>query len=162
MNSLRECSRKALQALTRLLFPFVRAYWRFIQPKSLGARALVFHGDRVLLIKTAYGTRWQTPGGTMNAKETPEQCVLRELREETGLDGVIREKIGLYTSTVEGKRDTIHLFIVDVYQDTLAIEWELKAARWFTLDSLPEDTSPATKRRIQDYLSGERDVTKTW
>lgn len=98
----------------------------------------------------------------MNAKETPEQCVLRELREETGLDGVIREKLGLYTSTVEGKRDTIHLFIVDVQQDSLVIEWELKTARWFALDSLPEDTSPATKRRIQEYLSGERGMTKAW
>jgi 8-oxo-dGTP pyrophosphatase MutT (NUDIX family) len=162
MNALRECSTKVLQALTRLLFPFVRVYWRVIQPKSFGARALVFHGDRVLLIKTAYGTHWQTPGGTMNARETPEQCVLRELREETGLDGVVREKLGLYTSSAEGKHDTIHLFIIDAQQDNLVIEWELKTARWFTLDSLPEDISPATKRRIQEYQSGERGVTKAW
>lgn len=98
----------------------------------------------------------------MNTKESPEQCVLRELREETGLDGVIREKLGLYTSSAEGKHDTIHLFIVDAQQDGLVIEWELKTARWFTLDSLPEDTSPATKRRIQEYQSGERGVTKAW
>lgn len=150
------------QALTRLLYPFVRLYWRVVQPKGLGARALVFHGDRLLLIKTAYGTYWQTPGGTLNTGEAPEQGALRELKEETGLNGTIREKLGVYTSSTEGKRDVIHLYIVDVDQEELTLEWELKAAAWFSLNALPKDISPATQRRINEYLAGQREVGATW
>ncbi len=148
--------------LTCLLYPIVRVYWHVFQPKGFGARALVFRGNHLLLIKTAYGTFWQTPGGTLNPGEAPEQGALRELKEETGLDGTIREKLGVYTSSTEGKRDIIHLYIVDVDQEELTLEWELKAAGWFSLDALPEDVSPATKRRINEYLAGQRAIEGVW
>lgn len=159
MNNALACFK---QAITHFLYPFVRIYWRIVQPKGFGARALVFHGDRILLVKTAYAPHWQTPGGTLDRGEIPEQCALRELKEETGLDGVIREKLGVYTSTNEGKYDTIHLYIVDVDQEELTLEWELKAAGWFSLDTLPEDISPATRRRIGEYLAGQRSIEGAW
>jgi ADP-ribose pyrophosphatase len=47
------------------------------------------HGDEVLLIRhrqTDDGrTYWLLPGGGIEPPETPEQCVEREMREETGL-----------------------------------------------------------------------------
>ena len=46
-------------------------------------------GDEVLLIRHVHGadgrTYWLLPGGGMEADETAEQCVAREMLEETGL-----------------------------------------------------------------------------
>ncbi|MFE6387650.1 NUDIX hydrolase [Nocardiopsis dassonvillei] len=41
---------------------------------------------KVLVIKRADDGRWVPPGGVLELNETPEQCVVREVREETGIE----------------------------------------------------------------------------
>ena len=55
---------------------------------SLAAGGVVFAEDgRVLLIRENYGERrYGLPGGRVDAGETPEEAVVREVREETGLE----------------------------------------------------------------------------
>jgi 8-oxo-dGTP pyrophosphatase MutT (NUDIX family) len=53
------------------------------------AGGLVVDGDRILLISTRNGRRWQLPKGHIELGETPEQAAVREVREETGVDGRI-------------------------------------------------------------------------
>jgi len=59
-----------------------------IQP-SVGVGSVVVHEGRVLLIRRGkaplYG-RWVVPGGTVELGETLEQALVREVREETGLE----------------------------------------------------------------------------
>lgn len=69
-------------------------------PNSLipGAAALVTdeHG-RVLLQRRTDSGNWSLPGGTMNIGETLQQCAIREVKEETGLDIAITGLLGIYT-----------------------------------------------------------------
>jgi 8-oxo-dGTP pyrophosphatase MutT (NUDIX family) len=51
------------------------------------AGGLVVHRDRILLISTRAGRRWQLPKGHLEAGETSEQAAIRETREETGVSG---------------------------------------------------------------------------
>lgn len=41
--------------------------------------------------------KWSIPSGFIDAGETPEEACLRELKEETGLTGTIREMLGVYS-----------------------------------------------------------------
>lgn len=58
------------------------------QPR-VGVGAVVVHEGRALLIRRGkpplYG-RWVVPGGTLELGETLEEAVVREVREETGLE----------------------------------------------------------------------------
>lgn len=56
--------------------------------KAVGAYALVTDTEgRVLMVRNAYGTRfWNLPGGRIERHERPHDGVVREVREETGLD----------------------------------------------------------------------------
>ena len=52
--------------------------------------AYITHGDRLLVLghPLVAEAGIQVPAGTMRADESPEGAVLREAREETGLDGL--------------------------------------------------------------------------
>ena len=81
-------------------------YWRDILAPILRRdqaptipQAIVLRGDQVLLVQRDNPLLWELPGGSMAAGETPEQTVIREVREETGLDVAIVELLGIYERT---------------------------------------------------------------
>src|SRR5918997_3914894 len=63
-----------------------------------GASAIVTdeHG-RVLMQRRSDSGNWALPGGTMDIGETLQQCAVREVKEETGLDIEITGLLGIYT-----------------------------------------------------------------
>lgn len=57
----------------------------------IGAKAAFFHGSRLLTLQRddlpglPWAGQWDLPGGGREGEETPEECLLREVREEFGL-----------------------------------------------------------------------------
>src|SRR5258708_35183738 len=66
--------------------------------KKIGAAAVIVDGEgRVLLVKQTYGhLNWDLPGGAAEAGEPPDETVLREGREETGLDATVLHLTGFH------------------------------------------------------------------
>jgi 8-oxo-dGTP pyrophosphatase MutT (NUDIX family) len=56
--------------------------------RRIGAAAVIVNDEGgVPLVKQTYGRlNWELPGGAGEAGESPDETVLREVREETGLD----------------------------------------------------------------------------
>ena len=52
---------------------------------------------KVLLQRRGDSNHWGFPGGAIELGETPEMAAIRELKEETGLDGKVSELLGIYT-----------------------------------------------------------------
>lgn len=46
----------------------------------------VFHDNKVLLIKHKKLNKWLPPGGHIDENESPDDAIIRELKEETNLD----------------------------------------------------------------------------
>ncbi len=63
-----------------------------------GGSALVLDGrGAVLMQRRSDSGNWSLPGGTMEVGETLERCVIRETKEESGLDIEITGLLGIYT-----------------------------------------------------------------
>lgn len=84
---------------------------------SVGVGAVVIDAGRVVLIrrgKEPLRGRWVVPGGTVELGETLEQAVIRELKEETGLDVQPRELVTVFDRIArQGADVTYHYVIVD-------------------------------------------------
>jgi len=151
------------ELLFKATHPFIRLYWWALRPKTYGSRALILYNNKILLARNINTNYWSLPGGKIALPESPEECILRELIEELNLSDLeIGYKLGEYISKNEGKRDTVHIFVIRLNSLRFQKQWELEDAQWFELDNLPKNISLATSRRITEYLSGGKDLIGDW
>lgn len=97
---------------------------------------------KVLLVERGmapYKGRWAFPGGFLNMDESAEEGALRELKEETGLEGVYIRQFHTFS---DPQRDPRERVITIAYYALVRMQ-EVKGgddasdARWFALDEVP-------------------------
>ena len=111
----------------------------------VGVGAVVWHGDRVLLVRRARPPRpgqWSLPGGAQTLGETIAEAAAREVREETGLEvlvGPVIATIDMIERDPEG-RVRYHYTLVDVTCEAPHGEAragdDAAAVGWFDLDAI--------------------------
>jgi len=61
------------------------------------AAALIFRDSKILICQRrhddTHGLQWEFPGGKVEVGESPSQALVRELREELGIEAVIGREI---------------------------------------------------------------------
>lgn len=98
---------------------------------------------KVLLIERGadpYKGCWAFPGGFMNMDETTEECAIRELGEETGLQVTDLHQIGAYSKVDRDPRGrTITVAYLAIVDAPVAVTGQDDAAKaqWFPIDALP-------------------------
>jgi len=120
---------------------------------TLGAFAIIFdENGSVLLSHRCDMDGWNLPGGMVESREMPDEAVVREVREETGLEVVVERLVGIYG---KGDRDEINFsFVCRVVGGQLTLTDEADQHRFFAVDQLPANTVPKHVERIRDALNG--------
>lgn len=94
------------------------------------------HGRVELLLMLDRFGRWTLPKGHLEAGEGPEEAALREIREETGIDGRV---VAVLPATAYYLRDQqgpvqkkVHYYLVEaVGGEAVPQPGEVEAVRWF-------------------------------
>lgn len=154
--------RRRLEPLIRVVF---HVYWRFSRGLTIGVRGLVLDGEgRVFLVKHSYVAGWHLPGGGVEKGETLLAALARELREEGNIELNDTPVLhAMYFNRRISSRDHVALYVVRSFRQTAAPKpnHEIIAHGFFAMQDLPADTSPATRERIAEVVTG-RTVSETW
>ena len=120
--------------------------------------AIITHNNQIFATQRGYGEfkdGWEFPGGKMEPGETPQQALVREIREE--LDTEI--EVGELVETVEYDYPNFHLimhcFLCTIRSGDLVLK-DHEAAKWlakeelYSVDWLPADVKVVEK--IKDTM----------
>ena len=148
--------------MLQFLWKIKSAVLSLFNSRTVGARALVITDNQILLVKHSYVPKWHTIGGGIDKGETPMEAVQRELWEEAGIQCISPPQLfGVYHNNFEKRDDYVVLYIVEQFTQVSVESPEILEARWFAFHDLPEEISPATQRRIDEYL-GARQRQERW
>jgi 8-oxo-dGTP pyrophosphatase MutT (NUDIX family) len=115
-------------------------------------QAVVMHEHMVLLVLRDNPLLWELPGGNMLPGETPEETVVREVYEETGLQITISTLLGWYTRT-GCRAHHAPVYICHPRGGILKAQGEdVVQARYFSLHALPRCQFPWYRPILQHDL----------
>ena len=114
---------QAIEAVTE------RFFCEFKYVEAAGGVVCNEHGESLMIYRN---NRWDLPKGHVDCGENDEECAVREIAEETGVEGA---------KIVRFLCNTLHAY--GVYG-----VWELKRTAWFELYADHTDTKPQTEEGI--------------
>jgi mutator protein MutT len=113
---------------------------------------LIFNkNNEVLLQKRSDDGLWGNPGGSMDIGETCEDTVIREIKEETGLN-ILKEDLHIFNiysgetqHHIYPNGDEVYyvniIYMVSKYNGDITVDDESEQLRFFALSELPKDVT---------------------
>lgn len=98
--------------------------------KVISAGGIVYHNKEILMLKKKNGD-WVLPKGRIESNETLEETALREVKEETNVDAVIMDYLGVTSYTFSNSYTNFE----PVY----------KTVSWYLMKALSYDLLPLRK-----------------
>jgi len=126
----------------------------YLTPK-VDVRAVIFRGDKILLVKETLDGKWSLPGGWADVGLTASEVVEKEVREESGLEVKTLKLLAVFDKKCHPHPPEIYyvykmFFLCQEVSGEMQIGIETSAIDFFGIDDLPElSTNRNTKSQIE-------------
>ena len=100
--------------------------------------AIIRKDDKIFATQRGYGDWkdwWEFPGGKMEAGETPEEALVREIREELSAEISVDEFLCTIDYSYPKFHLTMHCYLCSLIGEALQLN-EHEAARWLSKEQL--------------------------
>jgi ADP-ribose pyrophosphatase YjhB (NUDIX family) len=121
-------------------FPLAESY----PTAKVDIRGLILSDDhRILLVKESADKRWSLPGGWADIGYTPKEVIIKECKEETGLDVVPQQLLAVFDKRMHAHPPQPHYVYKMVFY-CKAVSYEITKGfdvldvQYFDVDNLPE------------------------
>jgi len=128
----------------------------YVNPLPVAVAYTVNKNNELLVIRRAHEpalNEWALPGGFLEVGEEPHEGCLRELMEETALNGTIERLIGVYHRDVELYGSLLVIaYKVMVTDDAITMNNEVSEAGFYPPHLMPEVRIPLHVQIINDAV----------
>ncbi|MGW8439217.1 NUDIX hydrolase [Nocardiopsis sp. NPDC055879] len=123
------------------------------------AGAVIREDGRMLVIKRRDNGNWEPPGGVLELDETPQEGVVREVLEETGIHVEVEQLTGVYKNMTRGIVALV--FRCKPTGGTESETYESAAVKWMTHKQISKLMHEAFAVRLLDALEGNHPYTRS-
>lgn len=128
------------------------------QLKHLGAYGLIIKDNNIVLIKKVggpYDGKLDLPGGTIEWGETPEKTLIRELKEEVGIDVINYELFDANSITIEWnhKQEKINTHHLGIFYKIL--DYKNDILENINIDEINDDSLGANFYNISELSKSD-------
>lgn len=128
----------------------------------IGVEGILLKEGKVLMYKRnkKFGKGlWELPGGHLEFREDFKDCIIREFKEETGLDVKAEKLVSIDFNEMYGNHYLTFAFLVSHVNSEQKVqllephahqEW-----KWFDMDSLPADLFISVENTIKNFKNGK-------
>lgn len=125
------------------------------KPHYQVAAGLIRKGDKLLIAQRPsegmLGGLWEFPGGKQEEGETLEECLVREIREELGIEIAVEERLTSVDHAYSHFSITLHAFEAR-YLSGAPRAIGCAAWRWIAPEEVEDYALPRADRRIVEFL----------
>ena len=127
-------------------------------------KALILNDDKFLVVKQVVHGQdfWDLPGGRVQYKETPHAALLREVKEETGLEVDISKTLGMwwFFRVVDNHQVNCTTFLCSPKHTTIdlaqnPIDERIAESRWVTKEEFLTDAYPVSHESLKRLIKRE-------
>lgn len=118
--------------------------------------AIILHKNKVFATQRGYGAfkdGWEFPGGKIEPGETPQEALIREIKEELDIEIDVKD----FLETVEYDYPEFHLsmdcFFCTIKSGEVVLK-EHEAAKWLTSETLDSVEWLPADRSLSPFLPG--------
>lgn len=128
VDSLKEC------------FPLVKDY----PTAKVDIRGMVLSLDKkVLLVKESLDNKWSLPGGWADVGQSPKEVIVKELKEETGLDVIAKKLLAVFDKRLHAHPPQPYyvykiVFYCEPVSSQLDKGFDVLDVQYFDIENLPK------------------------
>lgn len=130
---------------------------------KVDVRGLVINeNDEILMAQEGVDSKWTIPGGWADIGNTPKEVVIKEIKEETGIDAKVVRLMAIYDKQRHKHPAEPYyiyklMFFCEAISGELKPGFDMKGADYFPLDKLPELSE---ERILESQLKHLYDMVK--
>ncbi len=121
---------------------------------TVAAAIILDEQQQLLLVRKKNTQFFMQVGGKLEPNELPEQTMLREIKEEIGVDATIEQFVGRFETRAANEAD--HLLVSYVYHVSIdqvpRIDAEIAEMKWVSLEANQAFLAPLTIEIVMPWV----------
>ncbi len=135
----------------------------YATPK-VDVRGIIFEKNKILLVKEKSDNKWTVPGGWADVNLSPAENVVKEIKEEAGVDSKAKRLLAVYDRAKHNHKPDYPFHVYKIFFECeisggeLTPGLETSAVKFFDLSELPELSE---RRILESQIKRMHELIKT-